>query len=746
VAKKHPACGPRTAVQAPPPPARSGRADLTAGVLLAVVTLLAYLPVWHAGFIWDDDVYVTGNPMLRSLGGLAQIWDRLSATVQYYPLVHTSFWLEYHLWGLNPTGYHVVNVVLHILAALLLWRVLTRLQVPGAWLAAGIWALHPVAVESVAWVTERKNVLSAGCYFAAALAYWRWADPVGDGGRTGTPGGGSGPVPADVVGKVGGARQIGGRPAGLETRETADWEVCGTKNPPTTSGGNGTGPTCWYFIAFGLFLAALLSKTVTCSLPAALLLVVWWKRGRIGIGDVLPLLPFFVAGAGLGLLTSWLERTQVGATGPEWAFSFGDRCLIAGRALWFYAGELCWPANLTFIYPRWEINAGVWWQWLFPAAAAAAAGLLWGLRRRLGRGPLVAALFFGGTLFPALGLTNVYPMRYSFVADHFQYLAATGLIAPAAAGLVKLLRRWWPMAALLPLGLALLTWKQTHLYADQTTLWEDTLAKNPACWLAHDDLGLTLLHEGRTDEAISQFHQALRLKPEDVEAHNNLGIALLSEGQAEEAITQYQESLRLQPGNAKAHNNLGNALLYQGRMDAAITEFQAAIRVNPDYAEAHYNLGTALNLQGHAGTAITEFQAALRLNPDYAEAHNNLGLAFLNEGRTDEAGSQFLAAIRLKPEDAEAHYNLGLALHKKGQTEMAINQFQKAVRLKPAYVAAHINLGLLLMIQGRADGAIGEFQEALRLKPDDAHVQAYLTNALALKNQAGAPTSNAGKP
>ena len=500
-----------------------------------------------------------------------------------------------------------------------------------------------------------------------------------------------------------------------------------------------------FFIAFGLFLAALLSKTVTCSLPAALLLVIWWKRGRMAGREVWPLLPFFVVGAGLGLLTSWLERTQVGATGPEWAFA-GDRCLIAGRALWFYAGELCWPGNLTFIYPRWEINAGGGWQWLFPAAVLGVVAGLWALRRRLGRGPLVAALFFAGTLFPALGFTNVYPMRYSFVADHFQYLAATGLMVPAATGLVKLLRRWWPMATMLPLGLALLTWRQTHIYADQATLWEDTLAKNPACWLAHDNLGLTLLHEGRPDEAISQFHQALRLKPEDAEAHNNLGIALLSEGQTDEAIRQYQESLRLQPVNAKAHNNLGNALLYQGRMDAAITEFQAAIRINPDYAEAHYNLGTALNLQGQTDTAIQEFQAALRLNPDYAEAHNNLGLAFLNEGRTDEAGSQFLAAIRLKPEDAEAHYNLGLALHKKGQVEMAINEFQEAVRLKPAYVAAHINLGLLLMIQGRADGAIGEFQEALRLKPDDAHVQACLTNALALKKQAGAATSEPGKP
>ena len=305
------------------------------GWLLVLMTVVAYLPAFQAGFIWDDDQHVTENLTLRTFSGLGQIWGQTSATPQYYPLVHTSFWLEYHLWELNPMGYHVDNVLLHALAAVLLWRALVRLRAPGAWLAAGIFALHPVTVESVAWVTERKNVLSAVFYFAAALAWWRWDDPSAAGGR----------VP-----------------------------------------GGGTRPTGWYIIAFALFVAALLSKTVTCSLPAALLLVIWWKRGRLTAGDVLPLLPFFGVGAGLGLLTSWLERTHVGAAGPEWAFSFFDRCLIAGRALWFYAGELCWPVNLMFSYPRWEINAGVWWQWLYPAAALAVVAGLWGRRRRWAAG------------------------------------------------------------------------------------------------------------------------------------------------------------------------------------------------------------------------------------------------------------------------------------------------------------------------------------------------------------------------
>jgi tetratricopeptide (TPR) repeat protein len=493
------------------------------GWLLVLMTTVAYLPAFQAGFIFDDDVHVTGNLALRSLNGLGQIWSQPSATPQYYPLVHTSFWLEYHLWGLNPAGYHVINVLLHALAAVLLWRALVRLQVPGSWLAAGIFALHPVAVESVAWVTERKNVLSAVFYFAAALVWWRWDDPVMPDERAGSQ-----------DGKV--------RPA-----------------------------RGWYFLALALFLAALLSKTVTCSLPAALLLVSWWKRGRLELREFGSLLPFFVVGAGLALVTSRLEHTQVGASGPEWAFNLPDRCLIAGRALCFYAGKLCWPAHLTYIYPRWQVNAGVWWQWLFPTAVLAVMGLLWGLRRRLGRGPLVAVLFFAGTLLPALGFSNIYFMRYSLVADHFQYLAGTGLIVLAAAGLANGRRpvpslgapgqsAWpsWRAAAVVGLLLTLgtLTWRQCGMYAGPETLWETTLQRNPRAWMAHDNLGEFLMQQGREDEAVAHWKQAIKVKPDDAVAYYNLGMAASQSGRVAEAIAFYQQALDLDPNQVEADNKL----------------------------------------------------------------------------------------------------------------------------------------------------------------------------------------------
>ena len=563
----------------------------------------------RGGFSWDDDAYVTNNLTLRSILGLSQIWGQLTATPQYYPLVYTSFWLEYHLWGLNPLGYHVVNVLLHALAAMLLWRVLVRLHLPGAWLAAGIFALHPVAVESVAWVTERKNVLSAVFYFAAALAYLRWRDY-----RT--------------------------MDHGATLRE------------------RGSG----YLLSLALFICALFSKTVTASLPAALLLVIWWKHGRVAGRDVWPLLPFFVAGAASGLVTSWLERTHVGANGPEWAFSVLDRCLIAGRALWFYAGKLFWPANLTFIYPRWQIDPGIWWQWLFPAAAIALVTILWGLRTRIGRGPLAAVLFFAGTLLPALGFANVYPMRYSFVADHFQYLASAGLIVLATAGLTRLFRPVPFAAVLLPLLLAVLTWKQSAIYADQKTLWQDTLAKNPASWMAHNNLGTILESEGHIEQAISHYEEALRLKPDHAEAHNNLGNTFHKSGRTDAAIHEYREAIRFKPDYATAYGNLGTTLGAKGRNDEAIRQFQEAIRLNPLDGLAHYNFGIVLFKNNQADDAIKELQDAVRLLPDYVNARINLGIALGSRDRMEEAIGQFREVLRLKPDDPDARNNLARAL------------------------------------------------------------------------------------
>jgi tetratricopeptide (TPR) repeat protein len=655
---------------------------VAAGGLLVLLTLAAYLPVCRAGYIWDDNDYVTANMVLRSRDGLRAIWCDLRATPQYYPLVHTAYWIEYRLWGLDPTGYHVVNVLLHATSVLFLWRVLRRLGVPGAWLAAAVFAVHPVHVESVAWITERKNVLSGCFYLASAAAYLRFAPP--------------GPE---------------------ESRRPGRW--------------------AWYGVALLLFLCALLSKTVAGSLPAALLLVTWWKRGRIRRADVLPLVPFFLLALSLGLLTAILERRHVGATGPEWDLSAVDRCLIAGRAAWFYAGKLAWPAPLLFVYPRWSIDAHQWWQYLSPFAAVALIITLWLARHRSGRGPLAAVLFFGGTLVPALGFFNLYPMRFSFVADHFQYLASIGLIVLAvSAGHRASSRSGAPVRSVaraagtcVLIVLAALTWRQTQVYADLETLWRSTIARNPSAWMAHCNLATVLIEQGRFDEAAAHCRQALRLKPDYPEAHSNLGTALTGLRQFDEAIVHYTEALRLRPVYPEALHNMGMALANQGRVDEAVALYTRALKLKPAYPQAWNNLGLAMAGKNQMDEAIRHFAEAVRLDPAYPEAHNNLGIALAGQGKTEDAIRHYQEALRLNPAYAGAHNNLGVALVGRSRIDEAIHHYSEALRLRPDFADAHSNLGIALARKADFPASIRSFSNAIRLNPSLASAYARRAEA-----------------
>jgi tetratricopeptide (TPR) repeat protein len=594
-------------------PAISNKA-LLAGLLVAM-TLAVYRPVLDNGFIWDDDDYVVENPTLRTPEGLRRIWLDFGATPQYYPMVHTTFWIEYQLWRLEPAGYHVVNVLLHALGVVLLWRLLSLLQLPGAWLAAAIFAVHPVNVESVAWVTERKNVLSGVFYLASLFAYLR--------------------------------------AAGVGTGSAGD-----------------PGSVRLYGLSLVSFACALLCKTVTGSLPAVILLVLWWKRGRIGWAEVRPLLPFFLLAVGFGALTVQLETQHVGAVGRDWDLSFADRCLVAGRALWFYAFKLLWPTPLVFNYPRWEIDAGHWPPYLFPAAVLVAVAALWTARRRIGRGPLVAVLIFAGTLFPALGFFDVYPMRYSFVADHFQYLASLGLIALFAAGAATGAARVFhgrrgspPVAAAILLAvLGVLTWHQAQVYRDNETLWRDTLAKNPASWMAHLHLGAIADDRGRVEEAIQHYRESLRIQPVQPEAYNNLGSALRAQGDLDEAIAQLRRSLDVEPTYVFAHNNLGLVYHDRGEYDAAVRHFQRGLEIRPDFAAAHTNLGITLAARGQRDEAIRHHRAALRIDPDLVQAHNNLASALLERGEVDAAIAHLSRIVDLLPESRAAKKNLRAAL------------------------------------------------------------------------------------
>ncbi len=561
-----------------------------AGCVLVLFVFLAYLPAIQGTFVWDDDSWTTNLlPFFHDLSGLGAIWIHPTTLQQYYPLTGTSFWLDYQLWNLWTTPYHVENILLHAASALLFWRLLVQLRLPGAWLASAIFALHPVMVESVAWITERKNVLSLAPYLGALLVYGKYAQ----------------------------------------------WETSMAGRTPTSGDTRGKNEQKFlYGVAFVLFLCALLAKTTAFSLPAVVLLIGWWKRGQIRWrADVMPMLPFFAAAICLSAVTGWLEKHHVGAQGAEFALTFPERCLAAGHSFWFYLGNLFWPARLCFVYPQWQPDPGSWWQWLFPVTAIAALVVLWLARGRIGRGPATAMFYFVGTLFPVLGFMNAYGMVFSLVWDHWVYLSALGVIALVAALVARLAEylrtpamAYGFAAIVLPL-LALLTWRQAGMYADGESLWRRTLATNPGCWLAHNGLGLLLLNQGSADEAIEHFQQAIRYKPNSFQAVNNLGMAFAAKGKEDDAIENYRNAIKLNPEYWEAYYHLGVAFVAKGQLDGAIENYRKAVELNPNLSEGFNNLGSALAAEGKFDQAIENYRKALAINPNSPTTMNHLAWA-----------------------------------------------------------------------------------------------------------------------
>lgn len=511
-------------------------------VLLLLVTTLTYRDLGQAGYLWDDDDYVVDNRLLEDLDGLATIWREPRASPQYYPLVFTSFWLEARVFGRGPAaaaGHHLVNLVLHGLSAVLVWLVLELLfsapgpgprpppgvARPAAFLAALCFALHPIQVESVAWISERKNVLSGVFALGAVRAYLAFA------------------------------------PADLPLRERR-WSR--------------------YALAAALMTCALLSKTVTATVPPALAIVLWWK-GRLGRRDLLCLLPLLAIGVVAGLHTAYLEVDHAGS-GGAFALDPPQRLLLAGRAPWFYLGQLLWPARFSFYYPRWPLDPASR-AWSFPLATLALLFALWAWRRR-SRGPLAAILIFGGTLFPVLGFLDIYPFRFSYVADHFCYLACLPVFALVSYGLVSGLRQRGAgtLAIALTLGLlagalSLRTQRRARVFRDYETLLRDTLRQVPECWIAHANLA-----------------QLLASSPDPA--------------RQAEAFERFQRAAALEPRDARNRLNVGAALLVRARPRAALPHLQAAVRLKPDWARPWaYLLRCQRTLGDPAGAAETALRA-----------------------------------------------------------------------------------------------------------------------------------------
>jgi tetratricopeptide (TPR) repeat protein len=647
---------------------------LKALVLLTAV-LLAYWPALQAGFVWDDDRYVTENPMLTAPDGLRQIWLSPHKQSQYFPLVYTTFRVERNFWGLDPLGYHLVNVLFHAANALLVWTILGGLEVPGAWLAAAVFALHPVHVESVAWVTELKNVESLFFSLLSVLAWMKFT-------------------------------AVRPSPKIMEMVQSR-----GTSRPPEKSFSGIPAETehrwPFYGLSLGAYLLALFAKTTACTLPAALGLVLWVRRERFRWFRVLQILPFVVFGVLMGLVSVLWEK-HLGNYDPAYnlSFSWAERLLISSHAYWFYLQKLLWPAGLTFSYPHWEIDIRQPLQYAWMAASLLAAVGLWRSRQKpWWRGLLAGVLFFTATLLPLSGLVSNYTFLYSFVADHYQYVASIGLIALVPAMLDSLGhaagfqsgRRILPGGALLLL-LGLLTWRQAKVYRDSESLWRDTIAKNPESWMGYTNLGLALARQGRWDEALEQYQKSIEVNSNDAFAQGNLGAALWMLHRREEAVDHFREAIRVDPKYAPAHANLGMALTAEGDYPNAIVQFRQALEADPEFSSVLVQLGDALKDSGQIDEAMDCYRKAAAALPGQTKPLLQLGEIWLSRDNPREALDCFRRAEQRNPADPEPHYRIGLILAKQGEGREALAELELALRLKPDYAEAN---EVLMRLQNR---------------------------------------------
>ena len=621
------------------PAAEPGFADRWAFAVPVFGLLVAasYFPALQNGFVWDDRAFTEADPV-RELPGLWRIWfspQDLRNEGHYWPLVYTTFWLEHKLWGYAPAGYHAVNVLLHFANTLLVWRVLARLAVPGAWAAAAVFAVHPVHVEAVAWVIGRKDLLATLFYLSAVLAWLRFDE--------------------------------GSRPTSR--------------------------PGC-YVLALALFAAGLLCKSIGVTLPVVLAVLLWWKRGGATGADLLRLAPFFAVGIGIVAadLSYYEEILSID-------YTMAERVLIAAHALWFYLGKLLWPAGLVVIYPHWEASTSDLFAWGYVIAAAAVAAALWLLRHRIGRGPLAGALFFAVTLSPVLGFVDYGYMQFSFVADRYQYLAGigplvvlAGIAAHGAAGLRGAVR-WGAAggAAVVLVLLGALTWRQAGVWRDELTFFNHVIAHNPQARDAHLNLAKALFESGRAQEALAAARTAVRQRPDAIKAHYSAALILLHLGRAEEAERRLRHALDLNPDNHAVQHATGLALSRLGRLGEAQRHHRRALEIEPRYPQAHVSLGGILMDLGRLEEAELHLGRALELAPRRSGSRMILAALKFRRQRYEEALDLYRSVAGMEPGNAMAWSGAGAALHYLGRHEEALRSIDRALALDPALEEARAN-------------------------------------------------------
>ena len=634
-----------------------------------------FSPAIHGGWLWDDQAEILQNPDLRDSSGICKIWVD-PAGYDYLPLKTTVQWAQWQLWrDRSTTGYHLTSVGLHLLGALLVWRLLRKLGLRLAWLGGLLFAVHPVVVESVAWIAELKNTLSLPPLLLAMCAW-------------------------------------------LDYDERRQWPD--------------------YLRALLLFLAAMLCKRSVVMLPGILLLHAWWKRGRIAWRDVKASAAFFVVSLVLGLVTVWFQQQRSIGTGDLPVGGILSRLAGAGLAVSFYFSKCVLPVELLPVYPRWVVDPPSPLQFLPWLVLGAVLGWLWSRRAARGRHALLGAGFFLVNLVPVLGLVKMSYQYISWVADHFVYLPLIGVIGLAVAGAGEMVDRQERSRRAYIFGtiavVCVLLAVQSHRYAgvfrNEEALWTYTVQHNPQALVAQTNLAKVLVDAGRVPEGIAHYEAALRIDPRNPTAHANLGNVLIQSGRLAEGIAHEEAVVRLKPDYASAYSNLGNAYLQSGRLAEAIAHYEQALRLDPGNPVTHTNLGIALLQSGRVPEAIAQHEQALRLQPGFADAHLNLGNALAQAGRKTEAIPHYQEAVRIRPDDAGAHYNLAYTLALTGRVAEARGHYEEALRIKPDFAEAHNNLGSLLSGIDRLPEAIEHFAQACRIRPEYAEAQANWGNAL----------------
>lgn len=596
-------------------------------LVLFLLIFIAYIPCLKGDFLWDDNMFLTDNHLIKSQNGLRDFWFSAKAP-DYFPLTSSMLWFEWRLWGENPDGYRIINILLHAVSAILIWLILKELRIPGAWFCALFFGLHPVHVESVAWITQRKNALAMVFYLLTILFF-------------------------------------------IRSQKTPDKR--------------------FYILSLFFFLLSLFSKTAVVMTPFILLGCIFWLRRKILSRDIVKLIPFFILSIILGLVTAWFQHNRSIGADIIRTDGFASRFSIAGSAVWFYIFKTVFPFNLSFIYPRWEIPSVSPLSFL-PGIIILVLMILFIVKRKSWGAPFLFALgYFLITLFPVLGFVNIYYMRFSLVADHWQYFSNIGIIALIVGGIAWLVNKNGHLfrsisviaGILLVCLLFILTFKRNYIFKDPETLWKDNIKRHPSAWLSYKGLADTFRIRGKSGEAIEQARKAVQIKPDYAAAYNLLGTLYSESGDIDKAGENYLLAIKYNPGDFMAHNNLGSVYYTLGRWAEAEEYYTKALELNPEMANTYYNLAQVMLNQSRMEEAEKYLSDVIRLDSGHEKAL--FDLAMIRKMRKDLSSARELLeqALEKNPEFSRGRFELSEIFKELGEPGKSVALLRRILEKEP---------------------------------------------------------------